>query len=82
VITISADIDSKKIQLTDDYDFAGTDSNGTTALILDFQGYFLDNTSAIYTGSGSQSVISIGVFYTNNLNGDTGTMAYSYTANL
>jgi hypothetical protein len=82
VITISADIDSKKIQLTDDYDFAGTDSNGTTALILDFQGYFLDNTSAIYTGAGSQSVISIGVFYTNNLNGDTGTMAYSYTANL
>jgi len=82
VITISADIDSKKIQLTDDYDFAGTDPNGTTALILDFQGYFLDNTSAIYTGAGSQSVISIGVFYTNNLNGDTGTMAYSYTANL
>jgi hypothetical protein len=82
VLTISADIDSKKIQLTDDYDFAGNDAGGTTALILDFQGYFLDNTSAIYTGAGGQSVVSIGVFYTNNLNGDTGTMAYSYTANL
>ena len=79
-ITISADIDSKQIQLTDDYDFAGVDPQGTTALILDFKGYFLDNTSAIYTGGGSQSVISIGVFYTNNLNGDTGTMSYSYTA--
>jgi len=33
-------------------------------------------------GGGGQSVISIGVYYTNNFNGDTGTMAYSYTANL
>jgi hypothetical protein len=82
VITISADIDNKQIQLTDDYDFAGVDSTGTNALILDFKGYFLDATSAIYTGAGGQSVISIGVYYTNNLNGDTGTMAYSYTANL
>jgi hypothetical protein len=80
VITISADIDSKQIQLTDDYDFAG--SSESNALILDFKGYFLDATGAIYTGAGGQSVISIGVYYTNNLNGDTGTMAYSYTANL
>ena len=80
VITISADIDSKQIQLTDDYDFAG--SSEANALILDFKGYFLDATGAIYTGAGGQSVISIGVYYTNNLNGDTGTMAYSYTANL
>jgi hypothetical protein len=82
VITISADVDSKQIQLTDDYDFAGVDSTGTNALILDFKGYFLDASSLIYTGAGGQSVTSIGVYYTNNLNGDTGTMAYSYTANL
>lgn len=82
VITLSADIDSKQIQLSDDYDFAGVDANGTNALLLDFKGYFLDATGAVYTGAGGQSVISIGVYYTNNLNGDTGTMAYSYTANL
>jgi hypothetical protein len=80
VITISADIDSRQIQLTDDYDYAG--SNEANALILDFKGYFLDSTGAVYTGAGGQSVISIGVYYTNNLNGDTGTIAYSYTANL
>ena len=80
VITISADIDSRQIQLTDDYDFAG--SNEANALILDFKGYFLDAVGAIYTGAVGQSVISIGVYYTNNLNGDSGTMAYSYTSNL
>jgi len=81
-ITISADVDNGKIQLTDDYDFAGTDALGTTALILDFKVYFLDASSAIYTGTGGQSVTSIGLYYTNNLNGDSGTMAYSYRANL
>ena len=80
VITISADIDNRQIQLSDDYDFAG--SNEANAVILDFKGYFLDAVGAIYTGAGGQSVISIGVYYTNNLNGDTGTIAYSYTANL
>ena len=80
VITISADADSKQIQLSDDYDFAGPSE--ANALILDFKGYFLDAVGAIYTGAGGQSVISIGVYYTNNLNGDSGTMAYSYTSNL
>jgi hypothetical protein len=82
VITLSADIDSRQIQLSDDYDFAGVDANGTNSLLLDFKGYFLDATGAVYTGAGGQSVISIGIYYTNNFNGDTGTMAYSYTANL
>jgi len=81
-MTIAADIDGKQLQLSDDYDFAGTDVSGTTALILDFKAYFLDASSNIYTGANGQALTSIGVFYTNNLNGDTGTFSYSYTGNL
>jgi hypothetical protein len=81
-ITVSADVDSKQIQLSDDYDFAGNDPTGATAIILDFKAYFLDASSNIYTGSISQTITSIGLWYTNNLNGDTGTFSYSYTASL
>lgn len=82
LMTITADVDGKQLQLTDDYDFAGADVSGTTALILDFKAYFLDASSNIYTGANGQAVTSIGVFYTNNLNGDTGTFSYSYSGNL
>ena len=81
-MTISADIDNKQIQLSDDYDFAGNDSAVTTAIILDFQVYFLDATGVIYTGANGQTTASIGVYYTNNLNGDSGTLSYSYSASL
>jgi hypothetical protein len=81
-ITVAANIDNKQIQLSDDYDFAGVDVAGTIALALDFKVYFLDAASAIYTGAGGQTLTSIGIFYTNSLNGDSGTMGYSYAASL
>jgi hypothetical protein len=85
-ITVAADIQNNKIQLSDEYDFAGTDvtqsGGGTTSTQLDFKAYFLDATSSIYTGGLGQSITSIGIYYTNSLNGDSGNLSYSYTASL
>jgi hypothetical protein len=85
-MTVAADIENNKIQLSDEYDFAGTDvaqsGGGTTSTQLDFKAYFLDATSAVYQGNPGQSITSIGIYYTNSLNGDSGNLSYSYTASL
>lgn len=82
VITVSADIDNKKIQISDEYNFAGADSSNTTALILDFSTYFLDQDGAHYTGAYGQTPSSIAINYSNNLSGDAGYFNYSYTASM
>jgi hypothetical protein len=81
-MVIAADIDAAKIQLSDEFNFAGTDAGGTNALALDFTASFYDSTNTIYTGSVGQSPYTIGINYTNTLNSDTGTLTYSYTTSL
>lgn len=79
-ITIVVDADSKKIQLSDDYNFAGVDAQGTIALQLNFSASFLDTIGLPYTGSSGQIPASIAVNYTNSLSGDIGVFTYSYRA--
>jgi hypothetical protein len=79
-LTISADIIRRRIQLSDEYDFAGVDSANTISLLLNFKASFLDQIGVAYLGSVGQELRSIVVNYENNLAGDVGTFDYSYTA--
>jgi hypothetical protein len=80
-LTLVADTARKRIQLSDEFDFAGVDPADTTALKLDFTANFLDQSGADYTGTGGQIVTSIAIKYSNTLGGDSGYLNYSYTAN-
>ena len=82
VMTVSADIDNRKIQISDEYNFAGTDSQNTQALILDFSTYYLDQNGTHYTGAIGQVPSSIAINYSNNLSGDAGYFNYSYTSSM
>jgi hypothetical protein len=75
-MTISADVDNAKIQLSDEYDYAG---NETHALNLDFSASFLDEFGSAYTGAGGALPFGINVNYLNSLSGDAGNMTYTYT---
>jgi len=78
-LTISADVANKKIQLSDEYNFAGTDSNFNTntndSVVLDFQAQFLDNTGAVTTTNPWTIVLS----YVNNQS-DSGILNYTYSS--
>lgn len=78
VMKITADIDNGTVQLTDEYDFSGTDAD---SLKMTFRARFLDETGALYTGAIGQIPYAIEVQYTNTKVGDSGgTFLYSYTA--
>jgi hypothetical protein len=79
-MTIAADITRAKIQLTDEYDFAGTDSANTISLQLDFKASYLDQVGVTYQASAGQLPSSIAISYSNSLTGDVGTLNYSYTS--
>ena len=79
-MTISADIDNGKIQLSDEFDFAGTDPGGNLQLLLDFRAVFHDSSDVLYTGAPGQSIANIIVQYTNNYSADGGYFNYSYSA--
>jgi hypothetical protein len=79
-ITISADITNRRIQLTDDYDFAGIDTANTISLLLNFKASYLDQLGVAFLGSAGQVPSSIVINYENNLTGDVGTFDYSYIA--
>lgn len=79
-LTISADVAIAKIQLSDEFDFAGNDPSNLVALVLDFNAVFLDRTGAAYTGAVGQVPYSIAVSYVNQLTNDAGTMGFTYTA--
>lgn len=78
-LTITADIVNKKIQLSDEYNFAGTDGNFNTntndSVVLDFQAQFLDNTGAITLTNPWTIVLS----YVNNQS-DSGILNYTYSS--
>jgi len=77
VLTVSANIDQKRIQLSDDYDFAGaSDPSGDTAMALDFSTRFLNSTGLTTT----ISPYSIAIDYTNALGGDSGYLTLTYKA--
>ena len=77
MLTISANIDQKHIQLSDDYDFAGaSDPSGDTAIALDFSTRFLNSAGATTI----TSPYSIAVDYVNALGGDTGYLTLTYKA--
>jgi hypothetical protein len=79
-ITISADITNRRIQLTDEYDFAGIDTANTISLLLNFRASYLDQLGVAFLGSAGQVPSSIVINYENNLAGDVGTFDYSYIA--
>ena len=68
-----------RYQLTDDYDFAGVDTN-EKSLKLVFSVKFLDQIGADFTGAVGQVPSSIAVRYTNPLNSDSGILTYTYTS--
>jgi hypothetical protein len=76
-MTISADITNAQLQLSDEYDIAGSISE-TNQLKLDFSAKFIDEVGDVYTGALGQTPASIGIYYTNNYSADTGTFTYSY----
>ena len=82
IITISANIDNKVVQLSDEYDFAGTDPYNQNAIQLSFSVGFLDQTGGNYVGGGGQVPYSIVVNYQNLLASDAGYFNYSYTTGL
>jgi hypothetical protein len=82
IITISANIDSKVIQLSDEYDFAGTDPYNQNSVQLSFSVGFLDQTGGNYVGGGGQVPYSIVVNYQNLLASDAGYFNYTYSTAL
>jgi len=81
---VSAHVGSTPIvQLSDDYNFAGTDAvigSSTTSLALSFSAVLLNKAGTAYTGAVGTAPYSIGIYYTNTLSGDSGTLYYSYVA--
>lgn len=77
VLTISANINQVRVQLSDDYDFAGaSDPSGDTAIALDFSTRFLNSAGVTTT----TAPYSIAIDYVNALGGDTGYLTFTYKA--
>ena len=77
---ISADMDSKNIQMSDEFNFSGTDASNVNAQKLKFTAGFLDAVGAAYTGAIGQVPNSIAIYYTNTLSADAGRLNISYNA--
>lgn len=75
---------ASKIQLSDEYTWAGSDAADVNAQLLEFSAYFLDKDGNLYTGDPSKPPYSIAVKYINNPGpgpgGGSGRLEYSYTA--
>lgn len=84
-IRVVADINASQtlftpvIQLTDEYEFSGTDTNGNS-LLLDFRAKLLKQNGAYFTGTSGEVPYSIAIEYTNTLAGDSGIMVFTYTS--
>ena len=81
-MTLSANIGSAKIQLSDEYDFAGTDSGNTNATLLDFSVKFLDSLGSVYTGAVGQTPCSIAFYYSNTYVSDAGYFNFAYQSTM
>jgi hypothetical protein len=81
-LTISAYIgtgSNSKIQLSDEYTWAGSDASNVNAQLLEFSAFFLTQSGTLYSNSGSP--YSILVKYINGYT-DSGTLTYSYTTSV
>jgi hypothetical protein len=70
------------VQLSDDYNFAGVDATigtSTTSLALTFSPTLINLAGTAYDGTGGTAPYSIGIYYSNSLTGDSGTLYYTYT---
>ena len=80
---LSAHVGSTPIvQLSDDYNFAGVDATigtSTTSLALKFSPTLINLAGTAYDGTGGTAPYSIGIYYSNSLTGDSGTLYYTYT---
>jgi hypothetical protein len=84
VLTITADVPNRQIQLSDEYNFAGADANSNTtsaiATNLDFQAQFLDK-NGILTSISGLAPWTIVVSYINTLSSDNNsTLTYTYNS--
>jgi hypothetical protein len=82
VMTISGNMTTGKIQLSDEFDFAGTDPDGSKQLYLDFTASYTDDTGATFTGAAGQVPNTITVYYTNGYPADSGSFNYRRTTSL
>lgn len=78
-MTISANQGNAQIQLSDEFDVAGSISEANQ-LKLDFTAKYIDEVGTVYTGAVGQTPASIGIYYTNAYSADTGSFTYSYTS--
>jgi hypothetical protein len=88
VMTISGNMTTGKIQLSDEYNFTGADPDGSKQMLLDFTAYFTDASGALLQYNGGGHIIggavpsSIVVYYVNNYSADTGSFSYRRSTSL
>jgi hypothetical protein len=78
---LAADINHSQISLSDDYNFAGSDSSDSIAQVLTFSAVYLAQDGSLYTAAAGQVATTIAIQYTNTLTNDSGVLNYSYTVN-
>ena len=78
-LSVAVNLSNGSIQLSDEYEFAGSDPSGETARKLDFSAKVLDGSGNTYTGSTGQVPHTVVIQYANP---DTsgGNFVYSYSA--
>lgn len=70
------------VQLSDDFEFSGSDTNEALALGLDFRARLVQDDGSYYTGAVGTFPTTLVIEYTNSLSGDSGKLLYSYTTTL
>jgi hypothetical protein len=85
-MTISADVHNiggtayvYPLQLSDDYDYAGSDALNDYSLQLDFSAVYLDANGGIYDPTDTTPPSSIQIQYNNLANNDVGSFTYLYS---
>lgn len=79
IMTLAISVDDALIQLSDEYDYAGSGTS-EDSLKLDFQGIFLDEAGDVYTGAPGQTPYTLCVNYINTLASDAGIFTYTYNS--
>lgn len=85
-MTISADVHNiggtsyvYPLQLSDDYDYAGSDPLNDYSLQLDFSAVYLDASGGVYDPTDTTPPSSIQIQYNNLANNDVGSFTYLYS---
>ena len=77
ILRVTVDIGAKKVQLSDEYNYAGPET-ATEYLALEFSARLLDEVGVAVTSSTSSIPYSLQLMYANSLDG--GTVTFSYTS--